>query len=47
MVELMAPKLIMPNSEFGLDIFCPNWERNRHWEARQRLLRTARRWARQ
>lgn len=47
MVELIAPKLIMPNGEFGLDIFCPNRERNPHWEARRRLLRTARRWARQ
>ncbi len=45
MVELMAPKLQLPNGEFGLDIFCPNWERNPYWEDRRRLLRTARAWA--
>jgi hypothetical protein len=45
MVEVMAPKLALPNRELGFDIFCPNRERNPYWEGRGRLLRTVRRWA--
>jgi hypothetical protein len=45
MVALIAPKLAHPGRQFGLDIFCPNWERNRYWIERNRLLRTAREWA--
>lgn len=46
MVELIAPKLALPNGELGFDIFCPNWERNPYWNDRGRLIRQARRWAR-
>ncbi len=46
MVQLMAPRLALPNGELGLDILCPNWERSPYWGARSELLQTARRWAR-
>ena len=46
MVELMAPKLGLPNAEFGLDIFCPKGRRSPYWEDRDRLMRQARHWAR-
>jgi len=45
MVELMAPKLALPNGELGFDIFCPRGQRSPNWDARSRLLRTAQRWA--
>jgi hypothetical protein len=45
MVEWMAPKFALPNGELGLDIFCPNWERNPYWQARTQLIETARGWA--
>lgn len=47
MVKLIASKLILPNGEFGLGIFCPKGQRSPYGRARDGLMRRARHWARE